>query len=321
MAGKQAVGETMNKNETTGMVFNIERYRIHDGTGIRTALFLKGCNLVCPWCCNPESQHGMGEVAIHKNLCRECGSCISVCPQKAISRSAQGNVIDRPACILCGACKEKCAYGAIEIYGEQKTVSEVMEPLTKDMAFFMRSQGGVTVSGGEPTLQADFVNAVMRECKNECLYTALETCGLATWENMWKCCEYCDEILFDIKTLIPQQFAEIVAGGIDMKANALEVVKNNVRELCRLGKKVVFRCVIIPGFNDNAEHIARVVAFAKENGVKQIDLLPFHQYGKHKYASLGMEYRYRDEQAIKDEEVEGFVRQIEENGILCTIGG
>lgn len=197
----------------------------------------------------------------------------------------------------------------------------MMEPLTKDMAFFMRSQGGVTVSGGEPTLQADFVNAVMRECKNECLYTALETCGLATWENMWKCCEYCDEILFDIKTLIPQQFAEIVAGGIDMKANALEVVKNNVRELCRLGKKVVFRCVIIPGFNDNAEHIARVVAFAKENGVKQIDLLPFHQYGKHKYASLGMEYRYRDEQAIKDEEVEGFVRQIEENGILCTIGG
>ena len=162
------------------------------------------------------------------------------CPQKAISPSARGNVIDRQACILCGVCKEKCTYGAIEIYGEQKTVSEVMEPLYKGYGVFHALAGR---RYGErrrtDVTQADFVNAVMRECKNECLYTALETCGLATWGKYVEVLNIAMKYCFDIKTLIPQQFAEIVAGGIDMKANALEMVKTMCANCAGLAKSGV----------------------------------------------------------------------------------
>ncbi|HBU12720.1 MAG TPA: glycyl-radical enzyme activating protein [Clostridiales bacterium] len=306
----------------TGMVFNVERYRIHDGSGIRTSLFLKGCDMACPWCSNPESQRSEKELGVHRNLCKNCGACIGACPQQAVSRAADGTVTtDRALCAACGACVHICPHEAREIYGEIMTVGEVMDGLKKDMAFFMRSGGGVTVSGGEPALQADFVRAVMRECKSECMDTALETCGLANWDAMWKCCEYCDEILFDVKTLVPVQFSRLTAGGIDTRLKALEVVKNNIRALRARDKTVIFRCVIVPGFNDDAAHIKRTADFAEETGVRQIDLLPFHQYGKHKYASLRMDYTLKDVAALPEELLEPFQKQIEQRGLTCTVGG
>lgn len=309
--------------ELTGAIFNIERFRLNDGEGIRTALFLKGCNLLCPWCCNPESQNPAPQLAIHRNLCVLCGKCAASCPEHALTLDEAGGrmTVDAGACILCGKCEKICPHDSIEIYGYVRTVSEVVAELKKDVAFFNRSCGGVTVSGGEPAMQADFVRQVMFECKQEGILTALETCGLASWENMWKCCEFCDEILFDIKTLITTFFNSLVASGAHFRSTALDAVKDNVRQLRDRNKNVVFRCVIVPGFNYTTDHMNLVVKFAKETGVKRIDLLPFHQYGRHKYDALNMEYRYRHEAGLHDEDVMDLAQLIEKNGLKCIIGG
>lgn len=306
-----------------GMIFNIDRFRVHDGEGIRTALFMKGCNLACPWCSNPESQSSVLQIAIHRNLCKLCGVCASVCPTQAISMSVDQTemIVNRSVCRHCKICKAKCPNGAIELYGSEMSVTEVVNELKKDMMFFNRSNGGITISGGEPTLQADFVRQVMRECKQEYMYTAIETCGLASWENLWKCCEFCDEILFDIKTLVTQHFNKLLTDRNNSRSTALELVKNNVRELRKRGKRVIFRCVIVPGFNDTADHMELVIRFAMETGVQRIDILPFHQFGRHKYASLDMAYCYQDERSLSDSDVEQFARQIEKHGLECIIGG
>jgi pyruvate formate lyase activating enzyme len=312
-----------NIKNTTGMILKIERYRVHDGNGIRTILFLKGCNLICPWCCNPESQHINTEVAIHKKICKDCGTCINVCLSQALSMSEEGKgiIIDRERCVQCGTCIQNCPNNAIEIYGEKITVDQVMESLKKDMVFYFRSQGGITISGGEPTMQADFVQEILHECKKEYYHTAIETCGLASWKNLWKCCEQSDDILFDVKTLVSHQFTKLVHSKINLKQSSLEIVKSNIIELRRRDKNVIFRCVVVPGFNDSIDHINLVMNFALETGVRQIDILPFHQYGKHKYSSLGRDYIYKDECGLKDEDIEPYIKQIEANGLLCTIGG
>lgn len=186
---------------TNGIVFNIEHFHVHDGEGIRTNVFLKGCNLHCPWCCNPESISPDPQIALYKKLCTGCGKCKNICPQHCIEITGDGKSrTDRSRCIACGACEKVCPHGARELFGHRMNVAEVMEDVEKDSFYFMNSDGGMTLSGGETCLQPEFARALIEAAHRRYISVALETAGAVKWESLWKVAELADEILFDLKT-------------------------------------------------------------------------------------------------------------------------
>lgn len=297
-----------------GKIYNIERYHMHDGLGIRTIIFLKGCPLSCPWCCNPESQSMQNQLAFSKHKCLQCGRCIPACPQGAISAAGGEVVTDRALCINCGACVSKCFYDARTLFGQDMTVDEVMAEIQKDSEYYVRSEGGATFSGGEATMQPDFVRECIRRCGTEFIDTAVETCGAAPWEQFWWALEYAGEVLFDIKTLDEIQFSTF-------SGYPLGHILENLKRLRKKGKKVRLRCPVIPGFNQSREFIGQVVALAQENGIGRIDLLPFHQLGSYKYQALDMEYALADIGTLDRKEVEPLAQQVREAGLVCVVGG
>ncbi|HBU11602.1 MAG TPA: glycyl-radical enzyme activating protein [Clostridiales bacterium] len=303
-----------------GKVFNIEKFHIHDGPGIRTAVFLKGCHLKCPWCSNPESQSANRQLVLYQNLCKACLLCERVCQNGAVYHMDSRVFTNRQACDFCGKCEAMCPHSAREIYGRDMDVRQVMHEVLKDAAYYARSGGGVTISGGEPLLQAEFARAIAKECKRELLAVAVETTGLVEWEQAWRALEYADEVLLDVKTTEPPKM-DILFGKHMDGAQQLQLLKSNIANLRQEGKQVVFRCPIIPGFNYYREHVLAVIGWAKELDVAQIDLLPFHQFGKHKYAALGMEYKYADDAQFRNGDMEEFKELILQNGLRCEIGG
>ena len=302
------------KTETKGTVFNIERYHVHDGEGIRTMIFLKGCPLRCPWCCNPESGRGEAEVAVNHNVCVGCGLCVAACPYGAIKMDGKRVRTDRQKCIACGACLEACLFGARKLYGKVMTAEEVMREIRKDEPFFRRSGGGVTFSGGEPCLQADFVRECMRLCRRERIDTAVETCGAVSYEQLVMATELASEVLFDVKTLDEETFSEF-------SPVTLLSVLDNLRRLAASGKKIRIRCPIIPGYNFCEEFVDGVIRLAKETGVGRVDLLPFHQLGSYKYDSLDMEYTLAGEKTLARQELEPLMARIHAAGLQGVIGG
>lgn len=297
-----------------GIVFNIEHFHIHDGSGIRTLVFLKGCHLRCPWCCNPESQDMKTQIAVYKNLCKLCLVCENACPQKAIYHKDGSLFLNRDLCNSCGECVKKCPHKAREMFGKVMTVEEVMDEVKKDASFYQRSGGGVTLSGGEATLQPEFARGILEACKKEYFNTAVETCGTIKWEYLWMAVEYADEILFDIKYTDPDTFKKI-------SSVPLSVVKENARKLKERGKEVAFRCPIIPDCNDDNTHISNVISWAKELNIGRVDILPFHQLGKHKYASLGLEYELGENKPPEDGRISEIEKMIADAGLKVTIGG
>lgn len=217
-------------------------------------------------------------------------------------------------CHNCGKCVNTCFSDARILYGKEMSVDEVMAEILKERSYFVRSKGGVTFSGGEAALQADFVRECSRRCRLEYINTAIETAGAVRWETLWHGVEYIDEVLFDIKTLDVVDFGKLLD-------EPLQLVLNNLSRLCDKGKKVRIRCPIIPGFNDHLEFIQGVVKIALENGIEQIDLLPFHQMGSYKYKSLDKPYAYKEEKALEKDALIPFAEIIREKGIKCLIGG
>jgi pyruvate formate lyase activating enzyme len=297
-----------------GFIFNIEHYHIHDGSGIRTNVFFKGCHLKCPWCCNPESQKREKECGVHKNLCKSCLRCIDACPKGAISFREGNLVLDRELCDACGICADKCLNRARQIYGRQVTLDDVMTEIEKDEMFYRRSGGGVTLSGGEPSLQPEFAMEILKLCNERCISTAVETSGAVPWDSLWKTVEYADEILFDIKYTDPDLFSTICPVPLD-------TVRENIAKLKERNKNVVFRCPLIPGHNDNMEHIQNIIKWAREFGIAQIDLLPFHQYGRHMYHSLDMPYKLETLTPLDDSWVRDIEKIMAEAGFKVSIGG
>ncbi|MEA5001928.1 MAG: glycyl-radical enzyme activating protein [Christensenella sp.] len=297
-----------------GKIYNIERYHMHDGSGIRTIVFLKGCPLSCPWCCNPESQSMQDQLAFSKHKCVGCGRCIAACPREAISATKGGILTDRDLCTNCGACVSKCFYDARTLFGRDMTVDEVMDEIAKDREYYVRSEGGVTFSGGEATMQPDFVRECIRRCSLEFIDTAVETCGATLWAPFWRALEYAGEVLFDIKTLNETQFCTFSGCSV-------ERVLENLKKLRENNKNVRLRCPIVPGFNQNKDFIRRVIALAKENGIKRIDLLPFHQLGSYKYQALDMEYSLANLKTLDRKELEPLAQMVHEAGLLCVVGG
>lgn len=266
-----------------GVIFNIQRYSIHDGPGIRTTVFLKGCPLSCFWCQNPESQTKKPEIFLDKSKCILCEQCAATCPTGATSLLEESSAIDRSICIGCGKCAEVCSNEARRVIGKFMTVDEVVSEVLRDTKFYENSGGGVTLSGGDPLAQPNFALSIMQRCKDEGLHVTLDTCGYAPWSTMEKLLKYADLVLFDIKVMDAAKHHEAI--GKDNR-----VVLMNARRVARL-KPMRVRVPIIPGFNDSLEEVRKIVRFAKnELGLVDIDLLPYNNMGEVKYEYLDKSY-------------------------------
>lgn len=265
-------------------IFNIQKYSIGDGPGIRTTVFFKGCPLRCPWCHNPESLYMGIEIAWHRKNCVKCLACINVCPKNAIKLVDDSIVTDKLVCNSCGKCVENCLFSAREILGETMTLQNVLNEVLEDQIFYEFSRGGVTCSGGEALMQADFVTALFKELKIKDIHTTLDTSGYGDWNEFKKILEYTDLVLYDLKHMNKERHL-ILTGG------RLETILENFEKVAALQIPVIVRIPLIPGYNDDEENIEATAAYAsKYSNVRKVELLPYHNFGEPKYAMLNKRY-------------------------------
>ena len=269
-----------------GMVFNVQKYSVHDGPGIRTIVFLKGCSLSCRWCSNPESQQREPELAFNAGRClgvSKCGHCIMACPYGSITLGQDDKLsINRTHCTECHMpCAAACPAQGLLVYGKQRTVDDVLNVVEQDMAFYARSGGGLTLSGGEPLLQSEFAVALLREARARRIKTAVETCGMVSAETIRAAAEYLNYVLFDIKHM-DSALHEAQTGLPNRRI--LENFRILAEEFPDL--PILARTPIIPGFNDNEQAVAAIAEFLKPYERVEYEMLPYHRLGTQKYQFL-----------------------------------
>lgn len=307
-------------NKLKGIIFDIQRYSIHDGPGIRTLVFMKGCPLRCKWCSNPESQKSRPEIRFIASKCvgeEKCKApCIKACLPGASSLSQKGNPkTDRELCQGCGKCAEACLYGARQLSGWSTTIEELLAEVLKDELFYASSGGGVTVGGGEPIMQVEFTREFLKRCKEYPLATAIETCGYASWEHLQATLEFVDFVYFDIKHMDPVKHKSLTGVSNDL-------ILRNARRLLSANKaQVVVRVAIVPGCNDSEENIEATVRFVAKSGGKMIELLPYHRFGVSKYSQLDMEYELKEVQRPTEEHMRRLSKIVKSLGIEEVSGG
>ena len=276
---------------TKGCVFNIQRYSIHDGAGIRTLVFLKGCPLRCLWCSNPESHKSGPELGFIESRCVGIGvcrgPCLAACPIAALYLNEQGKPsVDRQACNACGLCSEVCREDALKVVGREMSVDEVLAEVEKDRPFYRRSSGGVTLGGGEPLMQYRFTAELLESAQRVYLHTALETCGHAPWEHFEAVLKHVDLLYIDLKHMDPIRHKELTG-----KSNRLIIA--NLRKVLSVKppQDVIVRVPVIPGYNDSIENLEDTAKFVAELGFRLIELIPYHRFGVSKYTQYGMVYQ------------------------------
>lgn len=303
---------------STGIIFDIKRFAIRDGPGIRTTIFLKGCPLNCLWCHNPEGIYPKQEIMFKENRCIDCGKCSNACEINVLERFKKSNKDEE--CLSYKKYIENCPTNALVIIGKYMTVDEIMEKILRDKIFYKNSGGGVTVSGGEPLFQPDFTREILRRCKEEGINTVLDTCGYASHEKLESILEYTDLVLFDIKIIDPMIHKQII--GVDNTS-----ILNNAKKILEKDMPIIFRIPIILGITDTRNNINNLVQFIhslKRDNIKHIDLLPYHNWGKIKYEYLGKKYLLSEENAPKKNDLELVRKRISETGVnirILEVGG
>jgi pyruvate formate lyase activating enzyme len=303
---------TSGKNNK-GLIFNIQRFSIHDGPGIRTTVFMKGCPLRCSWCSNPESQDFFPNLLVRDINCRGCGACVNSCPEGAITLTKEhGRKIQWSRCNHCLQCVPACLYKSLNRCGAYMTVREVVDEVMRDEDFYRNSSGGVTASGGEALWQSDFVADLFQACKQRGIHTALDTSGFSSWEKMSHVLTCADLVLFDIKHLDPKTHKE--ATGVDNN-----IILENLKKTAKV-KNIWLRMPIIAGLNDSADYIRDVAALGKTIGAGRISLLPYHEGGKSKSAQVGRTYNCPEAKAPDDEHLQRLKNLIAAQGMHASIG-
>lgn len=301
------------QKDNIGLIFHAQRYSIQDGPGLRTTVFMKGCPLRCEWCHNPESIKPYPELMSRDRKCLQFGKCVLACPAGAITLDqTEGRKIDREKCTLCFDCVAACPTGALEKVGAYLTLDEVIAEIEKDELFYRKSGGGVTISGGEPLLQWEFVHDLLRACKQRHLHTALDTCGYAPWPTLKSVVEYADLVLYDIKHMDPQLHKQ--GTGVD---NSL-ILKNLRRIPPEM--RIWLRQPLIAGYNDSYEDVRKVVELALEVKAEKISALLYHEWATGKYSSLGREYSCWGAKPPSAEHVQQLKKMSEDSGVKFTIG-
>jgi pyruvate formate lyase activating enzyme len=298
----------------TGAIFDIQRFSVHDGPGIRTLVFFKGCPLACLWCSNPESQRFDAELLFDPGRCVACGGCAEVCPHRAVWRDADRVQYDREHCVACGRCVEVCYAEARTMAGKQVTVAEVVAEVCKDLPFFTHSGGGVTLGGGEPLAQAEFAREILRECRARGIHTAIETCGYVPWPAIEAILAWTDLFLFDLKHLDALTHRSHTGGDVSG-------ILSNLRHLAASGACVTVRVPVIPDFNDTPEDIRAIADHVARLGIRELHLLPYHRLGQNKYRLLGRAYGYVADRRVSLEQMDAFGAAAQVPGLLVRIGG
>lgn len=309
-----------------GLVFNIQRFSIHDGPGIRTTVFLKGCSMQCFWCHNPEGRHPYQELSHVAERCIACGNCVVACPHNAHVIEDGTHIFFRDRCQASGECAVTCYSGALTMNGTLMTVDEVVSEVLRDRVFYETSQGGITLSGGEPAFDTGFAQAILERCKVEGLHTAIETCGYCSWEALEVLLPATDLVMMDIKLITKEKHREATG-------NSNERILANARRLALARKPIIFRTPIVPTVNDSDEEFVKIASFVKSlidlrlgNGATvgsspgiTYELLTFHKLAFDKYRSLGLEYKASHIDPLEKNQMQDLVALARDQGIDARI--
>ncbi len=297
-----------------GRIVDIKKFSVHDGPGIRTTVFFKGCGLKCIWCHNPESISIMPELAYIEKKCISCGECVKVCPVGAHEMRDGRHVYIREKCNACGKCAEVCLGNALIYYGREMTVDEVLKPILEDIEFYRNSGGGATLSGGEPLLQADFCVELLKALKSEGIHTAVDTCGFVPRDAIEKAIPYTDIFLYDIKLMDPDKHMQYTG-------DTNEIILENLMFINKKGSPIEIRIPLVPGVNDNDDFLESAGSFMA--GLKQIQkvkVLPYHSLAGSKYLSIGKENTMPDVESPSDERLREVAGKLRRYGLNAVSG-
>lgn len=301
---------------SSGLVFNIQEYSVHDGPGIRTTIFLKGCPLRCLWCANPEGQSPYAEPLHARSRCRRCGTCFGVCPRKAVAAGQGGYPrFHREACSSCETrdCVRACPAQAVRVAGERWSPENLCGRVAGQARFYRNSGGGVTLSGGEPLVQPEFVNTFMDHCERAGLAIGIETCGLWDWSRLEGLVGRVDFIYFDLKCLSADRHQQLTGSG-----NGL--ILDNLRRLARSSARMIVSFPVVPGVNTVDGEPAAVAGLCRELGIRAARLLPYHAFGAAKYEELDRDYQMQHVRSPSTEELETIRSEFAGRGIECAVG-
>ena len=311
----RAAASEEERQSIRGQVLDVDRFASHDGPGIRTVVFLKGCPLSCRWCHSPESQAARPQVLYQVERCTACGLCLDECPEDALSAGPDERAaIDRSRCTACGRCVEVCYPGALRLAGRSTSVAELASSIARDLPYFRSSGGGMTLSGGEPTQQPEFSYELLRACRAQGVATALETCGCAPWATLAAVASVADLVLYDIKHMDAEVHARFTGASND-------VILANLERLAAFHPAVQVRVPCITGVNDDEPHMARIAGFVAGLGIRELTLLPFNAAAGAKYRWIGRRYPLEGVAAQSGETMDRLAGVGRASGLEIRVGG